>query len=233
LKQSMLSPVKPEQAKLLLNLKTKEELWHEKYKAASEKKQCRQEVQAEKMKKWWINMTIGLDIGSIMALKMDYCDVSHAWALVGIVFDISKSDAGGIQVVTEYGVIAGSWSSMYYIPSDHYIVKSKNVVISDELELIKESVISGTFDASKVKRVTMQVAHRQMTGHSPSIRKGYNCKNRCMGRCGCMRGNLSCMSKCRCNSACQNPHNDTWVVSVLHKMLVFLIHLVRVIVTDQ
>ena len=136
-------------------------------------------------------------------------ETSHARAVLGIIFDISKSSAGGVQVATEFGVISTGSKRIYYIPSDRYVVKDTSAVVSDKLHKIRESVLDNTFKPDKTKRITMQEAHRQMTGYSPAIRHGCNCKLGCSGRCGCIRAKVSCSSKCKCNGNCMNPRNNS------------------------
>ena len=103
-------------------------------------------------------------------------------AVLGIVFDVSKSNAGGIQVVTEFGIISTGSKRVYYIPSDRYVVKDTDAVVSEGLQKVRASVLENTFKQEKTKKITMQQAHREITGHSPAVRHGCKCKsNKCTG----------------------------------------------------
>lgn len=212
--KKLLSPVKTEQAELLLQLKkgssdeerpTAIEVAR---KEASAKKRRRQDSQAESMKKRRLrHVTAGLKIGAIVVVKVDHRDVYHARGVPGIVFDFSES-SGGVQVVTEYGVIAeGVSKSKYYIPSDRYVVKNDDVLISENLAAIRESVLASTFDVDNTERVTLRAAHAAMVGVSPAVRRGCRCRSKCTARCGCCRANAACTSQCSCSGNCDNPHN--------------------------
>ena len=61
--------------------------------------------QAKKMKRLQQDALAKITIGDIVTLKMDIRDVSHPRGILGIVYDVSKSNAGEILVVTEYGII--------------------------------------------------------------------------------------------------------------------------------
>ena len=133
------------------------------------KKQRRQVQQSEKMIKLRVQ-SVNIEMGSVVTLKMDYRDVSHARGIMGIVFDISKSEAGGIQVMTEYGIICtGTGKAKYYVPIDGYVVQEEDVWLEKALEDVRARVRNGTFDAYNEKRLTMQRAHAAMVGYSPAV----------------------------------------------------------------
>jgi hypothetical protein len=87
-------------------------------KQAIQRKANRQEVQGKKMQRYR-QSTQPVFVGAIVTIKTDYRDISHPRGIPGIVFDVSKSGAGGVQVATEHGVIvSGETKRVYYIPSD-------------------------------------------------------------------------------------------------------------------
>ena len=119
-------------------------------------------------------------LGSIVTIKIDYCDGSHPRGVLGVVCEISKSNTGGVQVVTEFGlIVSGGQKSSYFVPSDRYVVRDDDVVISEGLKLIRNLVLNGNFDPQKCKKITIQKAHAKMYGLSPGRKHGCNCKKEC------------------------------------------------------
>jgi hypothetical protein len=217
------SPAKEEDGKLLLAMKKSSDSSDSDAKTplrlsdtvrrkASSKKRLRQQEQAERMKKQRRDAAAasGIKVGSIVTLKVDYRDVSHPRGIVGVVADVSSSDAGGVRVVTEWGVVAtGASRSVYWVPSDRYVVRPDDAVVSDNLQRIREDIVSGITDWTSYPRVTLQQAHANMVGHSPGGKRRCSCRKQCGPRCGCIKGKVSCNSSCACSGNCRNPNNNS------------------------
>jgi hypothetical protein len=178
-------------------------------KKAIESRRRRQDAQAEKMEKYR-RKSLGnrVAVGSVVTVKTDYRDISHPRGVPGIVFDVCKSNAGGIQVATEHGIIVpGKKSKKYFIPDDRYVVNSDDTTINPKLDVIRRSIMDGTFDAENQSRVTLQRAHSLLYGVLEGGRKKCTCKKKCGPRCSCVRGKTSCNSSCKCPGGdCGNPH---------------------------
>jgi hypothetical protein len=179
---------------------------------ASAKRRKQQIQQAEKMKKRRLDSLSDVTVGKIVSIKQDWRDVSHARGVLGVVFDVAASGAGGVQVATEHGIIKSGIksgkASTYYIPSERYVMQDDDCVISEKLEAVRSAITSATYEPEKVKRITLQAAHKLSTGYEPCENKKCKCKQGiCTNRCGCMISKLGCTSKCLCNGNCKNPHN--------------------------
>lgn len=86
------------------------------------KKRERQEAQATAMKKLRDETVKKANVGSVVSIQMDYRDVPHPNALLGIAFKVGNNAAGGVQVVTINGIICKSGKQVYYIPKTRYNV---------------------------------------------------------------------------------------------------------------
>jgi hypothetical protein len=182
-------------------------------KAASCKRKIQQELQATKMKQRRLDSLSNVQVGKIVSIKQDWRDVSHARGVVGVVFDVSKSGVGGVQVVTEFGIIKtgikSGKASIYYIPSERFVLQDDDCIISEKLSEIRTTITKGHFEPSKARRITLQAAHKLLTGYEPIENKCCRCKNgKCTSRCGCCVAKVGCTSKCLCNGNCKNSHND-------------------------
>ena len=168
--KAVASPVKGSDAQILLELKKRKEPPEkqvtdespmENYRRKNvEKGRRRQAIQAEKMKKRRTDSSTA-SVGNIVALKMDYRDVTHSQGVYGIVYDVSKSGAGDVCVVTQYGiVVTGQSKSPLWVPSDRYKILDNDVVLPVELLYdIRKDVLDGKFDPKKHPRITMNKAH--------------------------------------------------------------------------
>jgi hypothetical protein len=182
-------------------------------KAASCKRKIQQELQATKMKQRRLDSLSNVQVGKIVSNKQDWRDVSHARGVVGVVFDVSNSGVGGVQVVTEFGIIKtgikSGKASIYYIPSERFVLQDDDCIISEKLSEIRTTITKGRFEPSKARRITLQAAHKLLTGYEPRENKCCRCRNgKCTSRCGCAVAKVGCTSKCLCNGNCNNSHND-------------------------
>ena len=180
-----------------------------KRRASIEKSQKRQILQAGKMMERRAEDKSTASVGDIVALKMDFRDVSHARGVLGIVFAKSGSRAGGVQVVTEHGIIGtGPSRSTYFIPSDRYKKLDQDAVIPRALCKIQETVLDGSFKSGDYSKITMQRAHSLAYNQSPGGRRKCKCIKGCTARCSCVKHKTECTSGCACNGSCKNPHNE-------------------------
>jgi len=175
--------------------------------AAVASKRKRQTKQAEDMMKRRLDATVVV-VGDAVALRMDYRDVSHPRAVMGIVWEVSSSGAGGIRVVTEHGVIcSGNTKSAYFVPSDRYRILG-HAVLTTNLEGIQLKVRDNTFNPLEHPKVTMQGAHAAAYGETPGGKKKCSCKSKKCENCKCVKAGVPCTSSCACNGNCGNKHND-------------------------
>ena len=140
---------------------------------------------------------------------MDPRDVSHRpRGVTGVVFKVLRSNASTVAVVTVPGIIvSGSEKKLYYIPSDRYKILPAESVIDRKLEVIRDSILNGDFDADTFSRVTMQQAHSTIYGQSPGGNMKCSCKSQNCRNCKCSKGKTACTSACACNGSCKNPFN--------------------------
>ena len=101
----------------------------------------------------------------------------------------------------------------FYIPDDRYTLgykQDEEAPISVALQRIRKSIQNKTYNDSTVKKVTIQEAHKLITGQVSPQRRGkcnclaQGCKNK---RCPCIKNGLKCISACKCNMNCCNPEN--------------------------
>ena len=171
------------------------------------KKRKRQSVQAENVVKRRRDDTADVPIGAFVTIQVDYRDVTHPRCILGVVFDVSKSNAGGIQVVMEHGVIV-SGRGIYFFPNDRYKVLPKDSVQTDGIIRLRDTVTSGRFCRETHPKVTIRRAHMLLYGDVRGGRRNCKCKKGCSGNCGCLKANVACTSGCCCNGSCSNPHNN-------------------------
>jgi hypothetical protein len=172
---------------------------------ATGKKRRRQDEQAAIMKRVRQKHGGKAKVGDIIAIQVDYRDVSHPMSVHGVVFEYSNRGAGGCRVVTETGIIrkAGN-DSKYFIPISKYKVLDLDVIVSSELRKLQQTVVDGTFIESSMKQQTIQKIHEEVYGLIPESNKVCKCKNKCKMSCGCVRNNRKCTVKCGCKGMCDN-----------------------------
>ncbi len=143
----------------------------------------------------------------MVVVQVDYRAVSHAIGIVGVIFQIASS--GGARIATLAGLLStGSKKANWWIPANKYVIKYRtNEVanIAPELEIIRQSILSGEYNDQSAKRCTIQEAHQVITEAVCPCRKSKcNCANRlCMKRrCRCIKKGYECTSACSCNGNC-------------------------------
>ena len=152
-----------------------------------------------------------VSIGAFVTIQVDYRDVSDPRSVIGVVFDVSKGNAGGIQVVMEHGVIVSSGKGTYFLPNDRYKVLPADSIQTDEIISLRDTVTSGRCCRKNYSSITMQKAHMLLFGDVRGGRRKCKCKKGCTGKCGCLKANVACTSGCGCNGSCSNPHNKEYV----------------------
>jgi hypothetical protein len=212
------SPVKGKDAKLLLELLESVAEPFGKVKAhrkqATNKRKARQDHQAMKMKQWRKDdKSSDCALGAVVCLQMDHRDVSHPRGVLGVVFEISTSGAGGCRIVTEHGIISTgrTSSSVYYVPSDRYLVMASDAILSTKLAEIQTSVLNQSFNADNFAKISMTKAHALAYKEMPGGKHKCKCTKGCSNNCGCAKKKVKCTSACRCNGGCNcsNPFNKT------------------------
>ena len=130
--------------------------------------------------------------GAVVVVQVDYRAVSHAIGIVGVIFQIAST--GGARTATVAGLLSsGSKKTIWWIPADKYVIKYRAdevANIAPELEIIRQSVISGVYNEQTAKRCTIQEAHQVITeAVSPCRKSKCNCTNRICKktRCGCIK----------------------------------------------
>ena len=206
------SPVKGADAQLLLEMKkggpTMLDSVRKRRQEGVEARQKRQKIQAQRMKDLHGEDLEDVGVGTVVNLKMDYRDVSHARGVNGVVCRVSPNDPGSVALMTCFGIIAfGVQKKLYFVPSDCYRVLPDEVLVNTRLEQIQVSLLDKSFHASEHKKVTMQEAHSELYGHSPGRKLKCNCKSQNCQSCRCSKAGEPCTSACACNGSCKNPNN--------------------------
>ncbi len=145
--------------------------------------------------------------GAVVVVQVDYRAVSHAIGIVGVIIQIASS--GGARIATVTGLLStGSKKANWWIPSDKYVIKycaNKVANIAPELEIIRQSILSGEYNDKSATRCTIQEAHQVITeAISPCRKSKCTCAHGlCMkGRCGFIKKGYKCTSACSCNGSC-------------------------------
>jgi hypothetical protein len=136
-----------------------------------------------------------------------YQAFGHAIGIVGVIYQIASS--GGARIATVAGLLStGSKKANWWIPSNKYVIKycAKEVAnIAPELEIIRQSILSGEYNDKSATRCTIQAAHQVITeAISPCRKSKCNCVHGLfMKRCsGCIKKGYKCTSACSCNGSC-------------------------------
>jgi hypothetical protein len=145
--------------------------------------------------------------GAVVVVQVDYQVVSHAIGIVGVINQIASS--GGARIATVAGLLStGSKKGNWWIPSNKYVIKycaDKDANIAPELEIIRQSILSGECNDKSATRCTIQEAHQVITkAISPCRNSKCTCVHGlCMkGRCRCIKKGYKCTSACSCNGSC-------------------------------
>jgi hypothetical protein len=141
---------------------------------AKETKRKRQDEQAAKMilLRAKFAKSTGAEVGAVVRVGNDKRDIQNPCSAIGVIFEMAE--AGGILVCTQWGVlVSGEKRSHYWVPCDRYEVIAKaddehaGYTISPELDRIRLDILSGKFDASNHKTVTLQDEQKRFIGSSP------------------------------------------------------------------
>jgi hypothetical protein len=145
--------------------------------------------------------------GAVVVVQVDYQAVSHAIGIVGMIYQIAST--GGARIATVAGLLStGTKKAKWWIPSDKYVIKySANKVanIAPELEIIRQSILSGEYNDKTAKRCTIQATYQVITeAISPCRKSKCNCAHGVCtkGHCRCIKKGYKCTSACSCNSSC-------------------------------
>ncbi|KAG7338946.1 hypothetical protein IV203_034615 [Nitzschia inconspicua] len=169
--------------------------------------------------------TSGLRRGAVVRLKVDPRDKKNATAVLRIVWNVSGSGAGGIQVATEYGMISkGKSGKTHYVPADRYSVPPiQDLALDGGLLIVRHQILTGRFDETKCNQVTIKQAHdlreagyetdcepvTMKQGHDlGKKKKGCRCTHwNCTNHCGCVKAGRRCNSTCSCGGRCNKLSN--------------------------
>ncbi|KAG7372192.1 hypothetical protein IV203_018335 [Nitzschia inconspicua] len=130
-------------------------------KVSTDKQKTNQIIQASKMMKLRQRTTSGLRRGAVVRMKVDPREKKNATVMLGIVWNVSGSGAGGIQVATEYGMISkGKSGKMHYVPADKYSVPPiQDLALDGGLLIVRHQILTRRFDETKCNQVTIKQAH--------------------------------------------------------------------------
>jgi hypothetical protein len=111
--------------------------------------------------------------GAVVVIQVDYRGVNHAIGIVGVMYQIAST--GGAQIATVAGLLStGSKKTDWWIPSNKYVIKyctNKIANFSPELEIIRQSILSGEYNDNNTARCTIQEAHQVITEAISRCRK--------------------------------------------------------------
>jgi hypothetical protein len=115
-----------------------------------------------------------------VVVQVDYRAVSHAIGIVGVIYQVASS--GGARIATVAGLLStGSKKANWWIPSNKYVIKypTNNIAnIAPELEIIRQSILTGEYNENNAKRCTIQEAQQVLTeAISPCRKSKCNCTN--------------------------------------------------------
>ena len=149
-------------------------------------------------------------VGNLVGHKLKKEQVTHSRAVIGVVFSVAESGAGGILVVTEYGIIVhGHRKNPYYVPNDAYnILPSNGSVLVGKLEVIHQSILNDTFDEADHPKISLKDAHNKIYKDIPGGMMKCACRSKKCVLCKCAKAHTACTSSCGCNGSCGNPYND-------------------------
>jgi len=139
---------------------------HGRIRAATIIKRKRQDDSAEKMIRMRAKYSseAGASVGAIVRVGNDARDVQNPRSTIGVIFDIS--DAGGVLVCTEWGVVVhGNRRKDHWVSSDRYEVVARAseddaAVITPDLAAIRQEIRSDKFVKADKSTVTLQECHR-------------------------------------------------------------------------
>jgi hypothetical protein len=183
---------------------------HETRKVAMEKKNKRQEEKAKQAMKQCgqAALTLGVSLGAVVTLKVDYRTFYNPEGLVAIVYEFNPR-TGGIKTCCEHGVITHDGSQgVYVVPVDRYVLNAPAgtyVPLPEKLAEVRKKVEDGHFDEKKSPRISYSKMHQQQINANSPIKKSKGCgckKGNCTKNCGCRKKKLSCHSGCACNGNC-------------------------------
>jgi hypothetical protein len=151
--------------------------------------------------------SIGVSPGAVITLKVDYRVHSHAYGLLGIVYE--SKETGGVLVACEHGVITSSGSKKdFWVPNDQYKVVAlagDRAAITPQLQHVRDEITNGTYDYNAKPRISYAKYHDlTIDSTSPTRRGRCSCKKGCKKTtCGCLKKGLTCHSGCGCNGNCE------------------------------
>jgi hypothetical protein len=127
--------------------------------------------------------------------------------IVGVIYQIAST--GGARIATVAGLLStGSKKANWWIPSNKYVIKYRANDIANigpELEIIRQSLLSGEYNDNNTKRCTTQEVHQVITeAISPCRKSKCSCAHGVckLGHCGCIKKGYKCTSACSCNGSC-------------------------------
>jgi hypothetical protein len=122
-----------------------------------------------------------------------------------------RRDTGGSLVCCKHGNITHDGSKNdYWVPYDKYRVvatKDSPLLISQELQAVRNMVLAGTFDVKLQKNLLLsKYVDKELQSMIPVKRTpGRKCSPKgCTRRCGCRTKGHKCHSECMCNGNCGN-----------------------------
>jgi len=125
----------------------------------------------------------------------------------------------GVQLVSRFGIVNagkreklgdGTTGRFRTFPKETYNVHDAPEMYNNELNEIRNKLLSGTFDFAAANRLTFARAqakeHGENRGHAAmkcgcSSRKPGGCAS---NRCSCKKANRVCTRRCKCGNACCN-----------------------------
>jgi hypothetical protein len=142
--------------------------------------------------------------GTIVKLYGDKRDSHNPLGIKGVVVHYNTT-AGGIVVMTDYGIVCHSTGEMLYVPYDQYVVMVDSTILSDQLEKCQQSILNKTFVPETQLQYSQPKLQALVRGRKVITTKTRcRCKGgKCNSNCGCHKRRAMCGSGCSCCGRCE------------------------------
>jgi hypothetical protein len=121
--------------------------------------------------------------------------------ILGIVY--SSTANGSAAIVTEHGILASN-EEVLMVPHDsRYLIRSPKAVLHGPLTVLQTQIRCKTFQEVKEERIGIAACCLRIYGGTIGLPRCHcNPKTGCTARCGCVKQNIPCSSRCRCSASC-------------------------------
>jgi hypothetical protein len=122
--------------------------------------------------------------------------------ILGIAYNSTSN--GSARIVTEHGILSSKGNNLT-VPHGRYLIRSPKTVLHGPLKELQTQIRRKLFKPEMEDQIGIAACCIRIYGGTTGLpRCTCNPTKGCSACCGCVKHNIACSSRCRCNAGCSH-----------------------------